>query len=334
MYELLKPIVFTLQPETAHLVALKSLQLAHTFGIAQHLFKKVSKPIKLFGLEFPNSVGLAAGFDKDAEYIDELACFGFGFLEVGTTTPIAQPGNPKPRLFRLPEHKAIINRMGFNNKGADELVKNVSKMKYKGILGINIGKGKNTPKEHAIEDYVSGFKTVYRHASYVTINVSSPNTVGLRDLQAIEELSPLLSALKDEQTKVRENEQKYVPLVLKIAPDLADDDIKKIADLVVSKGFDGIIATNTTISRNAIANHPLSSESGGLSGLPLAERSLNVVRLLTEHLANAVPVIGSGGIMSAEHALAMKEAGAKAVQVYSGLIYAGPTLISKIARAL
>ena len=334
MYHALKPIIFKLSPETAHHIALKSLTLAYKFGIASHLFEKVSKPVTIFGLEFKNSIGLAAGFDKDAEYIDELACFGFGFLEVGTTTPIAQPGNPKPRLFRLAKHKAIINRMGFNNKGADELVKNVAKSKYKGILGINIGKGKNTPKENAIDDYVLGFKTVCNYASYVTVNVSSPNTVGLRDLQAIDELSPLLCALKEEQTKLVDSGQRYVPLVLKIAPDLADDDIKRIADLVVAKGFDGIIATNTTISREAVKDSIYSLETGGLSGLPLTSRALFVVRLLTTHLENKIPVIGSGGIMSVEHAIAMKEAGARAVQVYTGLIYEGPTLISKIAKAI
>jgi dihydroorotate dehydrogenase len=286
------------------------------------------------GLSFTNPVGLAAGLDKNGACIDALAALGFGFIEVGTVTPRPQPGNPKPRLFRLPKAEAIINRMGFNNDGVDALVENVKRSKFKGILGINIGKNADTPIERAAEDYLIGLRKVYKYASYVAINISSPNTKNLRQLQGADELDSLLLQLKAEQKILENLHKKYVPLALKIAPDLDSDQIKQIAALLIRHQIDAVIATNTTLSRDGVENLPYAHESGGLSGSPVREKSTAVIRLLAGELNGALPIIGVGGILKGEHALEKMQAGASLVQFYSGMIYRGWELVAECAVAV
>lgn len=335
IYPLLRPLLFQLDPETAHHVTLEGLQLAYKSGLSP-LFKaqNTEKPIDVMGLHFDNPVGLAAGLDKNGDYIDALAALGFGFIEIGTVTPRPQPGNPKPRLFRLPEHQAILNRMGFNNKGIDHLIEQVKQARYRGVLGINIGKNFDTPLEKAVNDYLIGLEKSYPYASYITINISSPNTKNLRQLQQGEEISRLLSALKDAQLRLQQQHGKYVPLVVKIAPDLSDEEIRHIAGLLKSLAIDGVIATNTTIDRSAIADHPLANENGGLSGAPVREKSTAVVKKLADELSGALPIIAAGGILNGRDAQEKIEAGAKLVQIYSGLIYRGPQLITDILNAI
>jgi dihydroorotate dehydrogenase len=279
-------------------------------------------------------VGLAAGFDKNGEYIDALAALGFGFIEIGTVTPRAQSGNPKPRLFRLPQVQGIINRMGFNNHGVDALVENVKRAKYKGVLGINIGKNADTPIEKAADDYLIGLRKVYAHASYVAINISSPNTKNLRQLQGGDELDALLGQLKTEQEKLAQRHGKYVPLAVKIAPDLDTDQIKNIATLLVKHRIDGVIATNTTLSREGVEGLVHGSEMGGLSGLPVREKSTAVIRQLASELNGVLPIIGVGGIVKGADALEKMQAGASLVQMYSGMIYRGWELIAECAAAI
>lgn len=290
------------------------------------------------GLTFPNAVGLAAGMDKDGAYIDGLAALGFGFIEVGTVTPRAQPGNPKPRMFRLPEANALINRMGFNNGGVDAFVRNVQASRYyqerQGILGLNIGKNADTPIERATEDYLACFDKVYPYASYITVNISSPNTKNLRQLQQSSELDSLLSQLKTAQTRLAEQYGRYVPIALKIAPDLDQEQVGTIADALRSHRIDGVIATNTTITRDAVQGLPHAEEAGGLSGAPVLALSNQVIRSLHQALGNEIPIIGAGGILSAEDATSKMEAGARLVQLYTGLIYRGPALISDCAQAI
>ena len=286
------------------------------------------------GLDFPNAVGLAAGLDKNGEYIDALAALGFGFIEVGTVTPRPQPGNPRPRLFRLPEAGAIINRMGFNNAGVDTLLGNVQRARYRGILGINIGKNFDTPVERAVDDYLIGLRKVYDAASYVAVNVSSPNTPNLRSLQQHDVLSALLSRLKSEQRLLAERHGKYVPLAVKIAPDLSAEMVAEIAAVICAEGIDAVIATNTTLAREAVAGLLHGAEAGGLSGAPLMRRATDVVRQLHTVLGTAVPVIAVGGIFSGADAMAKINAGASLVQIYSGLIYRGPALVGEVASAL
>ena len=286
------------------------------------------------GLKFDNPVGLAAGLDKNGQYIDALAALGFGFIEVGTVTPRAQPGNPKPRMFRLKQDEALINRLGFNNQGLDAFIANVKRAKYQGVLGLNIGKNADTPIESAVDDYVVCLKGVYPFASYVTVNISSPNTKGLRDLQAAEQLQKLLSTLKAEQKVLAKKHKKHVPLVLKIAPDLDLKSIREIAALTLENGFEGMIATNTTISRDAVRDHPLAQEAGGLSGRPLFSPSTEVLRELAKALKGNIPIIGVGGIMSGADALAKMNAGASLVQIYTGFIYYGPDLIRDAVREI
>lgn len=326
MYSLLKNILFKLDPETAHTIALKSLQLTHALGFKWNKNLKAD-PISLMGLTFPNKIGLAAGLDKNADYIDALASIGFGFIEIGTVTPKAQAGNPKPRLFRLVEQEAIINRMGFNNKGAEYVVERLKQTRYRGILGINIGKNKDTPNEKAVEDYVYCFKLLSPFASYITINISSPNTQGLRDLQHGELLLNLLSTLKLEQAAA----QKYVPLVVKIAPDLNSEALKQTADILLKTKIDAVIATNTTLSREGVQTSIYASEAGGLSGRPLARRSTEVIQTLGEIFKGQVPIIASGGVMDANTARAKLQAGAKLLQVYSGFIYSGPEILAYLS---
>ncbi|WP_411728497.1 quinone-dependent dihydroorotate dehydrogenase [Methyloglobulus sp.] len=330
-YPLLRPLLFALDAEIAHEVTLKLLNAAFVSDLSKLLYPSVSdKPVNVMGLNFKNPVGLAAGLDKNGDYIDALAALGFGFIEIGTVTPRPQPGNPKPRLFRLPEHQAIINRMGFNNLGIDHLLAQVKKSRYKGILGINIGKNFDTPMQHAVDDYLIGLRKVYAAASYITINISSPNTQNLRQLQQGDESRKLMSALKEEQLKLQQEYRKYVPLALKIAPDLADADISRIAKLLLEFEVDGVIATNTTISRDRIANHLLASEIGGLSGSPVKDKATAVVKGLSVELQGKIPIIAVGGILSADDAQEKFAAGATLVQIYSGLIYQGPELIREI----
>ena len=335
MYPLIRPLLFSLDPETAHHLTLDALQNAHRFGLLPLFAKRpADDPRTVMGLTFPNPVGLAAGLDKNGAYLDALAELGFGFIEVGTVTPRPQPGNPRPRLFRLAEEQAIINRMGFNNLGVDALVENVKRAHFRGILGINIGKNFDTPIERAADDYLTSLRKVYVHASYVAINISSPNTKNLRQLQGSGELDALLAQLKAEQEMLAEMHGKYVPLAVKIAPDLDNEQIRQIAKLLVHHRMDGVIATNTTLSRAGVEHLPQHSEAGGLSGAPLRDRSTTIIRKLSAELQGALPIIGVGGILSGEDAVEKIQAGAALVQLYSGLIYRGTALVNKCAKAI
>jgi dihydroorotate dehydrogenase len=341
MYSLLRPALFHLDPETAHHVTLRGLSVLNSSGISRIAAKRIpDDPRTVMGLTFPNPVGLAAGLDKNGEYIDGLAALGFGFIEIGTVTPLPQPGNPRPRLFRLPQANAIINRMGFNNNGVDALVANVKRAGYHstpghpGILGINIGKNAATPIEKAAEDYLVCLRKVYAHASYVTVNISSPNTRNLRQLQDRDALDDLLAQLKAEQHKLADTHGKYVPIALKISPDLEAEQIIQIARLLMQHRIDGVIATNTTLSREGVTGLPHGTESGGLSGAPVRERSTAVIRRLAAGLQGALPIIGVGGILNGADAAEKIEAGASLVQIYSGLIYRGPDLISDACAAI
>jgi dihydroorotate dehydrogenase len=335
LYPLLRPLLFSLDPETAHHVTLDLLKLAQQTGLSA-LSRPIpsGKSIRVMGLEFKNPLGLAAGLDKNGDYIDALAELGFGFIEIGTVTPRPQPGNPKPRLFRLPEHQAIINRMGFNNLGIDHLLEQVGKCKYRGVLGINIGKNADTPLENATEDYLIGLRKSYAAASYITINISSPNTKNLRQLQQGDEIKQLLSALKEEQLKLQTAQGKYTPIAVKIAPDLTDEEISHIAALLLEFTIDGVIATNTTIARDKIQGHIHANEAGGLSGAPVKDSSTRVVKGLAAELNGRLPIIAAGGILSATDAQEKIAAGASLVQIYSGLIYRGPELINEILNTI
>jgi len=333
-YTLIRPALFALDPETAHGLTLSGLDAAHTLGLLKLLPRALGKPVRMMGLDFPNAVGLAAGLDKDGAHINALAALGFGFIEIGTVTPRPQSGNPKPRLFRLPEAQAIINRMGFNNLGVDKLVANVQASGFAGVLGINIGKNKDTPNERAVDDYLACLDTVYAHASYVTVNISSPNTQNLRELQKDEALDALLSAIKLRQARLADQNGKYVPIALKIAPDLDDTQIAAIAALLMVHRMDAVIATNTTLARDAVRGLPHADETGGLSGTPVREASTRVIRTLARHLQGEVPIIGVGGILSGRDAQEKIDAGASLIQLYSGLIYRGPALVRECVAAL
>ena len=339
LYPLFRPLLFTLDPETAHNVAFAALDAAVVCGAARLAAPRVAlSPAVVMGLNFPNRVGLAAGLDKNAAHIDGLATLGFGFIECGTVTPRPQPGNPKPRLFRLPGAEALINRMGFNNDGVERFLTNVARSRFGsqhgGILGLNIGRNFDTPNERAVDDYLTCLRAVYGSASYVTVNVSSPNTTGLRELQEVAALEPLLMALKAEQAALAQKHGKYTPLVVKIAPDLSAADIGRIARILVAQRIDGVIATNTTTDHSAVDALQHGDEAGGLSGAPLRERSTAAVRSLAHALDGALPIIGVGGIMSGEDAREKIAAGASLVQIYTGLIYRGPALVVEIAEAL
>jgi dihydroorotate dehydrogenase len=332
-YSLLRPLLFALDAENAHHLTLELLKLAHVTGLsALSRAKSTNQPRTVMGLEFKNPVGLAAGLDKNGDYLDALADLGFGFIEIGTVTPRPQPGNPKPRLFRLPEHQAIINRMGFNNLGVDHLLKQVETSRFKGIVGINIGKNADTAIENAVDDYLKGLRKSYVAASYITINISSPNTKNLRQLQQGDEIKQLLGALKTEQLKLQAEHGKYTPIAVKIAPDLLDEEIAHIAELLLEFDIDGVIATNTTIARDKVAGHVYGAETGGLSGAPLKDASTRVVAGLAGHLQGKLPIIAAGGIFSAADAQQKIQAGASLVQIYSGLIYKGPGLIEDVLR--
>ena len=338
LYALARPLLFSLDPEEAHNLTLPALRRAAGLGMTRLLRRPLPDPRTVMGITFPNPVGLAAGLDKDGAYIDGLAALGFGFIEVGTVTPRAQPGNPRPRMFRLPEASAIINRMGFNNGGVDAFVRNVQASRFyrnrEGVLGLNIGKNADTPIERAADDYLICLEKVYPYASYVTVNISSPNTKNLRQLQGASELDALLSTLKDAQQRLADKHKRYVPIALKIAPDVDGEQVKNIADALLRHRFDAVIATNTTITRDAVKGMAHAEEAGGLSGAPVFEASNQVIRALKAELGDTVPIIGVGGILSGADARAKVEAGAKLVQLYSGLIYRGPALIRECADAL
>ena len=337
-YSLLRPWLFCIDPEKAHNLTLSNMDRAQRWGLLERLVTKpINDPQMLCGIEFPNPVGLAAGLDKDGKHIDALAALGFGFLEIGTVTPRPQPGNPKPRMFRLPEAQAIINRMGFNNDGVDACVTRVRRSKFwqsGGVLGMNIGKNASTPIEEASRDYVLAMEAVYEIATYITVNISSPNTQNLRALQGEEMLRELLGSLDEARKRLCDRHGVRKPLFLKIAPDLDHGDINLIADLLIEFGIDAVIATNTTISRDAVKGMEFGEEAGGLSGAPVRNASNIVIKALKARLGNQLPIIGVGGIMSGADAREKIMAGASLVQLYSGLIYRGPDLVNECATAL
>lgn len=335
MYPLLQKALFTQDPEWAHDFTIKWLKRTQRTPLTCFYREKIArKPVELFGLTFDNPVGLAAGLDKNGECIDGFAQMGFGFIEVGTVTPKPQEGNPLPRLFRVKEANSIINRMGFNNKGVDYLVEQVKNTDYKGVIGINIGKNKVTPEENALDDYLICLKKVYNHAGYIVVNISSPNTPGLRNLQYGEALDNLLAGLKQEQANLAQQHGKYVPLLVKIAPDLNDEEILSIAASLANAAVDGVIATNTTLERSMIQGLPHADEAGGLSGSALTQMSQSVTEKLVKALDGAMPVVGVGGIDSGDAAKARMDAGAQLLQVYSSFIYRGPALIKEIVESL
>ena len=351
MYPIIKPLLFRLDPETAHYLTLKSLQWLHryhcgfllgckpSFSFMQKntngIFPKnnINNTTTLMGLTLPNPVGLAAGLDKNGEYIDALAMLGFGFIEVGTVTPLPQAGNPKPRLFRLPKQQAIINRMGFNNYGIDTLINNIANSRYRGILGINIGKNAASPIEKAVDDYLICLEKAYPHASYVTVNISSPNTRDLRSLQSAGELDRLLNHLKNRQAQLATQQSRYVPIAIKIAPDLDEEQIEAIAEVALNTQIDGIIATNTTIDKTALGTHKFAQETGGLSGHPVQTQSNYVLNQLSAHINTQIPLIGVGGITTGADAAEKIRLGAAAVQLYSGLIFRGPQLVAECIKS-
>ena len=336
MYALSRPFLFALDAERAHGLGLASLEAAYRSGL-NPLIAKPPKPLptKAFGLTFPNPVGLAAGLDKNGAHIDALLALGFGFVEVGTVTPRPQPGNPKPRMFRLPQQEAVINRLGFNNDGVDALVRNVGKARrVGGLLGINIGKNKDTPNESAEDDYVHCLRKVYGLADYVTVNISSPNTAGLRELQEEQALRRLVSVLRDEQEALASHHGRRVPMLVKIAPDLSENDIDAAGRVLGDLGVDGVIATNTTIGREGVEGARHADEVGGLSGAPLLSRSTAVLRMLRTRLPESIPLVGVGGILHGADAATKQAAGATLMQVYTGLIYRGPALIGECVDAL
>jgi dihydroorotate dehydrogenase len=334
-YSLIKPLIFQFDAETTHDLTLKSLKYAEKTGVLKlYPAAPVCQPRQVMGITFPNAVGLAAGLDKNGAVIDGMAALGFGFIEIGTITPRPQPGNPKPRLFRVKEAQGIINRFGFNNLGVDNLIENVKAANYKGVLGINIGKNFDTPNERAVDDYLICMRKVYAYASYITVNISSPNTKNLRALQEKDALSDLLATLKQEQLTLAQTHGRYVPVALKIAPDLELEQVNEIADLLMAHKIDAVIATNTTLARDMVQGMANANEAGGLSGAPVREKSTLVIQQLSQRLQGALPIIGVGGILSGADAVEKIAAGASLVQVYSGLIYKGPKLVRDICKSL
>jgi dihydroorotate dehydrogenase len=332
LYALARPLLFALDPETAHSLTLGLADAPLRLGLL-NVRKPPHRPVRAMGLEFRNPVGLAAGLDKQAEHVDAMAALGFGFVELGGVTPRPQPGNPRPRLFRIPEASAIINRFGLNSVGVEAFVENLKRASRNTIIGVNIGKNKDTPNEQAAEDYERCLEVLYPHVHYVSINVSSPNTAGLRDLQSAEALGALLARLRAKRDALRDKHGRSVALAPKIAPDLDGDAVRAIADVVRRSGMDGVIATNTTVSRDGVKELPHGAEEGGLSGAPLRARSLGVLRELAAALKGEIPIIGVGGILSGADAAERFNAGASLVQVYTGLIYRGPRLVSECVSA-
>ena len=335
MYDLLRSLMFKLPAETSHDLALDMIGAAGRLRLADRLVRPVpAQPVEVMGLTFDNPVGLAAGLDKNAIAVDGLAAMGFGFVEVGTVTPRPQPGNPKPRLFRLAEHEAIINRFGFNNLGVDAMLDRLAASRYRGVLGVNIGKNAVTPVENAVDDYLYCMRKVYSCASYITVNLSSPNTPGLRTLQYGDALKQLLAQIKTCQLELSDQQGRYVPIAIKIAPDMTPEEVQLVAGTLLEQGMDAVIATNTTLDRTAVADSPFADESGGLSGAPLTDVSTEVVRLLAGELKGRMPIIGVGGIFSGADAADKMAAGASLVQLYSGFIYRGPVLVRECAEAI
>lgn len=335
LYSLMRALMFQLDAEKTHHLGLKGLSALEISGLSQLLYPKTkATPITVMGLTFPNSVGLAAGLDKNGDYIEALAAVGFGFVEIGTVTPRPQDGNPKPRLFRLPEAQAIINRMGFNNLGIDHLIEQVKAAKTDAIIGINIGKNVDTPVEKAVDDYLIGLNKVYAYADYVTINISSPNTPGLRALQFGGSLNALLGLLKEQQAKLQQQYDRYVPMTVKVAPDLTIEEVQQLAQAFAQFEIDGIITTNTTMSREGVEGLNHADEAGGLSGKPVFEQSSKVVQQFRQALPTNIPIIAAGGVLSGDDAKKKIDAGADLVQIYSGLIYKGPALVSEIIQSL
>lgn len=334
-YGLVKKILFMFDTEVAHDLSLRALNFLYKLKLINFLFgKNKLKPVNVMGISFPNRVGLAAGLDKDGEYFQALSRCGFGFVEIGTVTPIAQSGNEQPRLFRLVSAEAIINRMGFNNKGVDNLIKNVKQSGFKGVLGINIGKNKNTPEDKAVDDYLVCFEKVYSHADYVTINISSPNTPGLRDLQFGETLQNLLRDLKFKQRELTRQQDRYVPIVVKVAPDMDDDAIESLAKTFIEFSIDGVIVSNTTISRDGVENIIDGNQQGGLSGRPLKDKADHSLQVMAAHLDKKIPIIAVGGISSADDAEKKIKLGASLVQIYTGFIYQGPKLVHECVERI
>lgn len=335
LYPLMKPWLFRMDAEKAHEWTTRMMRMAHGLGLLTAGQEKfAAMPVDCLGLKFPNPLGLAAGMDKSASAVEAWGALGFGFVEVGTLTPRPQSGNPKPRLFRLPEHEALINRMGFNNPGIQSAVKRLANRRTKAVVGVNIGKNFDTPNDQAVNDYLIGLRAAYPVADYIAVNISSPNTKGLRDLQAEDSIRALLSALKDEQSKLTVEFGQKKPVLVKIAPDLDGPQIEALARVFNELSVDGVIATNTTISREAVAGHPLAPEAGGLSGAPVKERSTVVIQALRMLLREETPIIGVGGILQGADALAKQRAGASLVQIYSGLVYRGPALVNDVLRTL
>ena len=335
MYALARSLLFCLDAERAHDLSLKAIETAYRTGLNPLVASKPrTLPTRAFGIDFANPVGLAAGLDKNAAHVDALASLGFGFIEVGTTTPRAQPGNPKPRMFRLPEYEAVINRLGFNNGGVDALVANAERARYDGVLGINIGKNKDTPNERALDDYLFCLERVYARASYVTVNISSPNTQGLRDLQEEETLRRFIGGICEAGERHAARHGRRKPILLKIAPDLSDSELDAIAEVLRNSAIDGLICTNTTIDRDAVAGHRHAGEAGGLSGKPVFAKSTAVLRGMAGRLDGRMPLVGVGGIVSGADAAAKIEAGASLVQFYTGMVYRGPGLIGDSVEAI
>lgn len=336
-FPLLRPMLFSMDAENAHEFMFNSLEASRRFGLLPPSLPLPGRPVEIAGLRFSNPIGLAAGLDKNAAHLDALGSFGFGFIEVGTVTPRPQPGNPRPRIFRLEQHQAVINRLGFNNLGLASFLRNVQASRWarekRGVLGLNIGKNADTPIDRAQDDYLTCLEGVYPWADYVTVNISSPNTRNLRDLQQDALLDGLLGALKEAQARLAKRFARHVPMFLKIAPDLDDSQIEAIAGALQRHAFEGLIATNTTLAREAISDHPMAGQQGGLSGAPLLVPSNRVVRSLRAALGPTFPIIGVGGVMSGADARSKIEAGANLVQLYTGLIYRGPELVGESVRA-
>lgn len=331
MYAVLQPLLMRLDPERAHGVTLSLLRSAHQLGVLRSAETRRA-PVRLLGLEFANRVGLAAGFDKNGLCIDALGQLGFGFIEVGTVTPQPQPGNPRPRVFRLPEARAVVNRMGFPNEGVAPLVARLRLRRYRGVCGVNIGKNAATPLDEAGGDYATCLKAVYAYADYVTLNISSPNTAGLRELQRESRLAPLLESLLELRARLAAEHRRHVPLLVKLSPDLADEELAATASVIGALGIEGVIATNTTTTRPGVAGVENAGEPGGLSGAPLFDLSVAVVRRLRAELGSRIAIIGVGGVGSRQAARAMLDAGADLVQLYTGLVYEGPGLIRELSQ--
>lgn len=333
MYGLIRKALFTTSPETAHEMALESLRLGHNLGATSLAFRTHRAPVSAMGLDFPNPVGLAAGMDKNGDYIDALGSLGFGFIEIGTVTPRPQPGNPRPRVFRLEKAGAMINRLGFNNKGVDHLVSRASKRRYRGILGINIGKNADTPLDKAVDDYRTCFRKVYPVADYITVNISSPNTAQLRELQREDALDELLGAVARQRSRLKGEHGRRVPIAVKVAPELSDSEIRAVADVVVRHKIDAVIATNTTIGREGVQGLPHSEETGGLSGEPLRGKADRVLKQMRAALPEGICLVGVGGISSGQDAARKQQLGADLVQFYTGFVYHGPGLVGECVEA-